>query len=130
MTPVAPPTAAKAAPPRPPAGVPSGSPTGTPNADTDLFKPQGDSATAAPGKSPGIDLDAVRKRARELSGAGAGRSVFPFPVAPPPKPKSKEQQAFDKALKKNDCRDAYADMGLAAVVPLVLDSVRENGCKW
>ena len=85
----------------------------------------------APDKSKGIDLDAVRRRAREISGGGSGpRTVFPFPVAPQPKPKSKEQQAFDKALKKNDCRDAYADMGLAAVVPLVLDAVREGGCKW
>ena len=85
----------------------------------------------APDKGKGIDLDAVRRRAREISSGGSGpRTVFPFPVAPQQKPKSKEQQAFDKALKKNDCRDAYADMGLAALVPLVLDAVREGGCKW
>jgi hypothetical protein len=120
----------KAVPSRQPIGAPSGTPTGTPNSDNDLFKPRGDAATSATGKSPSIDLDAVRRRARELSGDGAGRSVFPFPVAPPPKPKSKEQQAFDKALKKNDCRDAYAGLGLAAVVPLVIDAVRDDGCKW
>lgn len=81
------------------------------------------------GKAPGIDLDAVRRRAREI-GVGGPRTIFPFPVAPPPTPKTKVQEAFDKALKKNDCRNAYADLGLAAVVPLVLSSVREDGCKW
>lgn len=81
------------------------------------------------GKAPGIDLDAVRRRAREIGGGGP-RTIFPFPVAPPPTPKTKVQEAFDKALKKNDCRNAYADLGLAAVVPLALSSVREDGCKW
>lgn len=130
VTPVAPPVAIKTAPP------------GATNADNDILKARGEAARAlidtpglaappAPGKAPGIDLDAVRRRARELGSDGTGpRTVFPFPVAPPPKPKSKEQQAFDKALKKSDCRDAYADMGLAAIVPLALDAVREGGCKW
>lgn len=118
--------------------APGGTPTGTPGADRDLLKPRVDATTPstdtlapALGKAPGIDLDAVRRRAREISSSGTGpRTVFPFPATPPQKPKSKEQQAFDKALKKNDCRDAYADMGLAAVVPLVLSAVREDGCKW
>lgn len=128
-TPVAPPVATKAAPTRAPAAAP-----GTSNADGDLVKPRGDaiapsSATPAPGKTPGIDLDAVRRRAREIGGSGP-RTVFPFPVVPQPVPKTKVQEAFDKALKKNDCRDAYADMGLAAVVPLVLSAVREDGCRW
>lgn len=116
--------------------APSGTPSGTPGADRDLLKPRVDapmSPTDAPalGKAPGIDLDAIRRRAREINSSGTGpRTVFPFPGNPPQKPKSREQQAFDKALKKNDCRDAYADMGLAAVVPLVLSAVREDGCKW
>ena len=124
--------------PAPPSTTPFGTPAGNAVADRDLLKPGVDASTpstdaAAPalGKAPGIDLDAVRRRAREISSGGTGpRTVFPFPVSPPQKPKSKEQQAFDKALKKNDCRDAYADMGLAAVVPLVLSAVREDGCKW
>ncbi len=111
-------------------------PSGSPGADRDALTPRSVPVAPpadglAPDKSKGIDLDAVRRRAREISSGGTGpRTVFPFPVAPQQKPKSKEQQAFDKALKKNDCRDAYADMGLAAVVPLVLDAVREGGCKW
>lgn len=118
--------------------APSGTLSGTPGADRDLLKPRVDATTPstdslapAPGKAPGLDLDAIRRRAREINSSGTGpRTVFPFPGTPPQKPKSKEQQAFDKALKKNDCRDAYADMGLAAVVPLVLSAVREDGCKW
>ena len=118
--------------------APRGTLSATPGADRDLLKPRVDATTPstdslapALGKAPGIDLDAIRRRAREINSSGTGpRTVFPFPGTPPQKPKSKEQQAFDKALKKNDCRDAYADMGLAAVVPLVLSAVREDGCKW
>lgn len=121
--------------------APAGPPAGTPSATRDLFKPRGDGGTAAPsgsattpsptvGKPPGIDLDAVRQRARELSSGGGPRTVLPFPMTPPPKPKTTVQQAFDKALKKNDCRDAHEQLGLAAVVPLVIDAFRENGCKW
>ena len=129
----APPAASVAAPAAPPT-----TPVGKAAADRDLLKPGIDATTPstdalapALGKAPGLDLDAVRRRAREISSGGTGpRTVFPFPGTPPQKPKSKEQQAFDKALKKNDCRDAYADMGLAAVVPLVLSAVREDGCKW
>ncbi len=131
-TPIAPPAATKAAPTRAPTATP-GAPS-TSNADSDLVKPRGDAiapsiTTTAPGKTPGIDLDAVRRRAREIGGSGP-RTVFPFPVVPQPVPKTKVQEAFDKALKKKDCRDAYADLGLAAVVPLVLSAVREDGCRW
>lgn len=121
--------------------APAGPPAGTPSATRDLFKPRGDGGATAPsgsasppspaaGKAPGIDLDAVRQRARELSSGGGPRTVLPFPMTPPPKPKTTVQQAFDKALKKNDCRDAHEQLGLAAVVPLVIDAFRENGCKW
>lgn len=134
-TQAAPPSATTTAPPLPPTRAPAGAPTGS----NDLFKPRGEAAAPsidvpalapAPGKTPGIDLDAMRRRARDMDRGSGPRTLFPFPVAPPQKPKTKEQQAFDKALKKNDCRDAYADIGLAAVVPLVIDAVRDGGCKW
>ncbi len=128
-TPAAPPTVGKPTPARTPATA-----SGAASSEGDVQKPRGEAIAPtvnAPvlGKSPGIDLDAVRRRAREISGGGP-RTVFPFPVAPQPVPKTKVQEAFDKALKKNDCRDAYADMGLAAVVPLVLSAVRDDGCRW
>ena len=128
-TPAAPPTVGNPAPARTPATA-----SGAASGEGDVQKPRGEAIAPtvnapALGKSPGIDLDAVRRRAREIGGSGP-RTVFPFPVAPQPVPKTKVQEAFDKALKKNDCRDAYADMGLAAVVPLVLSAVREDGCRW
>lgn len=86
---------------------------------------------SAAGNAPRIDLDAVRQRARELAREGSGpRTLLPFNVRPKEDSRTKEQQAFDKALKRPDCRDAYSGMGLAAVVPLLWDSVSEKGCKW
>jgi hypothetical protein len=87
------------------------------------------------GPAPRIDLDAVRQRARDIGSSesreGTGpRTLFKFPTAPPPVAKRREQEIFDKALKRPDCKDAYADMGLAAVVPLVRDALTEKGCKW
>ena len=103
----------------------------------DVLTPRGTTITpppvqAAPGGRPRIDLDAIRQRAREIDreGAGGERTLLPFNVRPKQDIKSKEQQAFDKALKRSDCREAYASMGLAAVVPLLWDAVSEKGCKW
>ena len=31
---------------------------------------------------------------------------------------------------KADCRKAYADMGVAAAAPLLLDALRDKGCRW
>ena len=89
------------------------------------------SPSTAPGSAPRIDLDAVRQRAREIDREGSGpRTLLPFNVRPKLDTRTKEQKAFDKALQRADCRDAYSAMGLAAVVPLLLDSVSEKGCKW
>ncbi len=80
---------------------------------------------------PKLDLDALRNRARAISSEGSGpRTLLPFPVAPPVAVKKKVEEIFDKALKRADCKDAYAKMGLAAVVPLVRDAITEKGCKW
>ena len=88
-------------------------------------------SATAPGSAPRIDLDSVRQRAREIAREGMGaRTLLPFDVKGKEAIKRKEQQAFDKALKRPDCRDAYAGMGLAAVVPLLWDAVSEKGCKW
>ncbi len=89
-------------------------------------------SAATPGSAtPRIDLDAVRQRAREIAREGSGpRTLLPFNVRPKLDTRTNEQKAFDKALKRADCRDAYSAMGLAAVVPLLLDSVSEKGCKW
>lgn len=113
----------------------SGTPGSTGTADA--LAPRGSLATPSlspptgGGTAPRLDLDAVRQRARELAREGSGpRTLLPFNVKPKEEFKTKEQQAFDKALKRPDCKDAYAGMGLAAVVPLLWDSVSEKGCKW
>lgn len=78
-----------------------------------------------------LDLDALRRQARDLSRDGAGaRALLPFPALPKEVSKRDIEKAFDKALKRPDCNEAYRDMGLAAVIPLVRDALRDDGCRW
>lgn len=85
---------------------------------------------ATPNARP-LDLDALRRQARELSRDGAGaRALLPFPALPKEASKRDIEKAFDKALKRPDCNEAYRDMGLAAVIPLVRDALRDDGCRW
>ena len=120
------------------ASTPSASPStrradGGNSADDALSRdrPRIPTAPDSPSNKPDLSLDTLRQRARELAAQGTGpRTVLPFPTSPKPPPKTKAQQAFDKALQRPDCKDAYADMGLAAVLPLVWDSVTNKGCKW
>jgi hypothetical protein len=53
-----------------------------------------------------------------------------FRVVPHP-PDTESQLAKDiKKSAKPDCREAYANNGLLAVVPLARDAVKGTGCKW
>ena len=80
--------------------------------------------------APSLDLDAMRKRAGELTRAGTGnRAALPFPMPPVEKPKTKMQDAIEKA-RKPDCRTAYQALGLAAVVPLIANEFGEGTCRW
>ena len=77
---------------------------------------------------PSIDLEAAKKRATEIAREGTGqRAIFALPV--PAKPKNKMEDAIEKA-RKPDCRKAYADMGLLAVVPLIANEFGEGNCRW
>jgi hypothetical protein len=105
---------------------------GTPIAGEDILKPRRDVVPPASesGGIPRIDLDAVRRRAREIASEGSGpRRLLPFPALPQDGHKSKEAIAIEKALKP-DCRTAYAELGLAAIVPLLGSAIGEGGCKW
>ncbi len=83
------------------------------------------------GPAPKLDLDGIRARAREIASEGSGqRAAFGFPPLPKEAPKKSIEKIFDKALQRPDCKDAYADMGLAAVVPLIRDTVKNEGCRW
>jgi hypothetical protein len=76
---------------------------------------------------PRLNLQLVRPRGGELSrGMGGGvLSVLPRP----PEVDDKLGKAIEKTA-KGDCRTAYAGAGLLAVVPLAVDAVRKDGCKW
>lgn len=79
---------------------------------------------------PAIDLDAARKRAAQMAREGTGqRALLPFPMPAPPPRKSKTEEALENA-RKPDCRTAYKDMGLLAVVPLVANEFGEGNCRW
>ncbi len=84
-----------------------------------------------PPPAPKLDLDSLRQRARELSAEGAGRrTLLPFPTVAQEAPKRNIEKIFDKALSRPNCKDEYANLGLAAVAPLVRDAVKGDGCKW
>jgi hypothetical protein len=119
----------------PPAGreqaprVPAGSPS---ERTSDVFRKRDDPAapSADTGTTPRIDLDAARRRAREMGREGSGqRALLPFLMPPAEEKKSKEALALEKALKP-ECKDAYKGMGLLAVVPLVANEFGEGNCRW
>ncbi len=105
---------------------------GTPEPDEDMFKPRRDTVTPSsePGSAPRLDLEEAKKRAaRAVAREGSGsRGLLPI-VPPPPERESKEARALAKAAKP-DCRNAYADMGLLAAVPLVSSAIGDSGCRW
>lgn len=44
-----------------------------------------------------------------------------------------ERSGFDRAMRSAErpgCQTRYAGMGLLAVIPLLVDTVRGSGCKW
>ena len=126
-TPDSPATAARPA----PTGSAQGVASGAPRLDALPPNPFNPPILSGDTKKPTLDLDAIRARARAVAGEGSGpRALIAFPTAPKEALKTKEQKIFDKALQRKECKDAYADMGLAAVVPLVVDTVKGDGCKW
>jgi hypothetical protein len=103
---------------------------GAPDAGDEIFKPR---ANVEQNTTPRLDLEATRQRAREIASDGSAyRGIAPVIPAPAPiDRKSKLAEAIDKA-QKPDCRTAYADMGLLAVVPLVASTIADGngGCRW
>jgi hypothetical protein len=100
--------------------------------DSPIFDNRKAQSPPAPptGDAPRIDLDAARARARAMAKEGTGnRALLPFPMPPAPERKTKEQTAIEKAWKP-DCKDAYKDLGLLAVVPLIANEFGEGSCRW
>lgn len=101
---------------------------GAPAGDDDIFKPRPDAAAPAGESAPSIDLDAARKRAREIASESIGTRGILAALPPPPERKTKES-ALEKAAKP-DCRTAYAGMGLLAVPVLVASTIGDGACRW
>ena len=82
-------------------------------------------APSSPASAPRLNLDLVRPRGGEISRQGSRGvlSLLPHP------PESKLANDIEKAAKP-DCRTAYSGMCLLAAVPLALDAVRKEGCRW
>ncbi|MBC7623814.1 MAG: hypothetical protein H7232_10540, partial [Aeromicrobium sp.] len=81
--------------------------------------------------APRLDLDQLRRQAREATKEESGsRALLPFPMVAKETPKKDMEKIFDKALKRPDCKEVYADLGLLAVVPLLRDAAKDGGCKW
>ncbi|MBL8513111.1 MAG: hypothetical protein JNJ55_03895 [Betaproteobacteria bacterium] len=131
--------AAEAAKPSPAAPVPQretrAQAATAPAGESAIVSPRADTrlptfGVSPPAPLPKTDLDGIKERARQIAREGTGpRTAIPFFTAPPP-PKKEMEKAFDKALKRPECKDAYSEMGLAAVIPLIRDAVTEKGCKW
>ncbi len=80
--------------------------------------------------APAIDLDAVRSRAGEIAREGIGRrGLLAFPMPALPERKTKMETAIENA-RKPDCRTAYQNLGLAAIVPLIANEFGEGKCRW
>jgi hypothetical protein len=80
--------------------------------------------------APALDIDAVRKRAGAIAREGSGqRAILPFPMPLKPEHKTKTQIAIENA-RKPDCRNAYASLGLAAIIPLIANEFGEGTCRW
>ncbi len=84
-------------------------------------------APSLPASAPKLNLELVRPRGGLISPQGS-RGLLPT-VPHPPEAKSKLGDEIQKAGKV-DCRKAYADMGVAAAAPLLLDALRDKGCRW
>lgn len=129
--------ASHTAPAAPPADQPASSrrdetaPSGPAGRDSPIFSGRQAPADAiAPGAGPRIDLDRARASAREVAREGSGnRALLPFPMPPAPRKKSKEELAIENAWKP-ECKSAYKDMGLLAVVPLIANEFGEGNCRW
>lgn len=111
-----------------PAAAVSSSMTASPEAGTreghDVATPASNAASAV----PRLNLELSRPRGGELS-RGSARGVLPL-LPRPPEVDDKLARDIEKAA-KIDCRKAYANAGLLAVVPLAADALgKTGGCKW
>ena len=106
---------------------------GIPDAEEEAFKPRGDvgAPASAPTGVPRLDLEATRRRAREIASEAPGSRGL-LPLLPSPPAETRKPNLADAIAKaaKPDCRTAYAELGLLAIPPLVASTVGNGGCRW
>ena len=114
------------APKGPTTASPSPTPGGAPNAGAQMGHDIATAPSATPGPKP-LNLNLPLARGPMASSHGSSGIL---PVMPkPPELKSDVEKAIEKG-KRVDCRNAYGENGLLAVVPLAIDAARDKGCKW
>jgi hypothetical protein len=84
-------------------------------------------APSLPASAPRLNLELVRPRGGAISAQGSRGLLATVPH--PPEAKTKLAEELEKNLKL-DCRTAYAQHGVAAVVPLARDAITDKGCRW
>ena len=80
----------------------------------------------AAASAPRLNLELPRSRA-PLPALVSPRALNLVP--PPPERRSTLGESIEKAAKP-DCRKAYSGMGPLAALPLVVDALRDGGCRW
>jgi Meckel syndrome type 1 protein len=100
----------------------AGSPDAGSRLGPDLAVPPSASASA-----PRAPLNLSLPRSGDIASRRGPGLVELLPQ--PPERKSKLERSIEDAANA-DCRKAYANTGLLAAVPLVLDVARGKGCKW
>lgn len=92
---------------------------------------EGGDAAGESGTSTAIDIDAVRRVARQMARAQGQNSAPQHPRHAPPAIERDTPlgQAIARSA-RSDCRRAYAGAGLFAIPLLIRDAVTDGGCKW
>jgi hypothetical protein len=83
-----------------------------------------------PSAAPVLDLEAIKKMAREVDRAREP-SLSELPLFDPPAsdPRAALSRGIAQAARA-DCRTAHAGKGLLAIPFLIFDAVTDEGCKW
>ncbi|WAC71043.1 hypothetical protein OU995_15695 [Roseateles sp. SL47] len=84
-------------------------------------------ASTPPNAPNRLDLTPRPQRGPALPRGNAYGVIQAVPTPPEPRDKLAEEL---KRAGQEECRKAYADKGLLAVVPLVRDTAKDKGCRW
>lgn len=117
-----------------PAGPAQGDPSAPPLAGVSTGRSDGPRAGADMAAAPAPAASGATRAPLNLSMPRGDMTARRSPglvelLPPPPERKGKLEQAIEETANK-DCRKAYSNAGILAVVPLAIDAARGKGCKW